>query len=153
MIVVAATCLAGAPAARAATIDLPTPDAARLTATDLLRQLGVRPDRLLRSSVPGPVVNTERVLVGLLGDGSIATVQVEQRLRLTGEGDYAVRERGPARSAVSLSSEPPPVTRLGAVVWQGFSPGSRDLAAVGARQAGRRQDSCSGAGAVQRTGQ
>ncbi|MCU1295667.1 MAG: hypothetical protein JWP08_4517, partial [Bryobacterales bacterium] len=39
------------------------------------------------------------------------------------------RERGPARSAASLTGEPPPVTRRGAVVWQGFSPGRRDLAA------------------------
>lgn len=46
-----------------------------------------------------------------------------------GEGDYQVRERGPARSARSLSDLDPPITKFGAVVWQGFSPGSRELAA------------------------
>ena len=73
--------------------------------------------------------NAEIVRVGLGADGSVRTVMADQRLELTGAGDYAVRERGPARSAVSLSQEPPPVTRRGAVVWQGFSAGRRDLAA------------------------
>ena len=63
------------------------------------------------------------------GSGAPAQVGLEQRLRLSGKGDYQVRERGPARSARSLSDLDPPITRFGAVVWQGFSPGSRELAA------------------------
>lgn len=116
--------------ASADTVVLPTPDAARLASIEILKQLpNFKPDRVLASDVPGPVINDEVVRVGVSGDGTVVTTMVDQRLRLTGEGDYSVRERGPARSASSLSAEPPPVTRRGAVVWQGFSPGSRDLAA------------------------
>lgn len=119
-----------APAAAAEEIELPTSDAAQLAATALLTKLpNFRPDRLLPSTVPGPVVNDEVVRVGVGGDGSVRSVVLDQRLRLTGTGDYAVRERGPARSATSLGEDPAPVTRRGAVVWQGFSPGARDLAA------------------------
>jgi hypothetical protein len=111
-------------------IELPTSDAAQLAATEILRQLpNFRPDRLLPSDVPGPVVNNEIVTVGVGGDGTVRRVELEQRLRLEGTGDYAVRERGPAREATSLSADPAPITRRGAVVWQGFSPGSRNLAA------------------------
>jgi hypothetical protein len=117
-------------AASADEIRLPTSDAAQLAATALLKQLpNFRPDRLLPSEVPGPVVNDEVVQVAIGGDGGVRQVLLDQRLRLSGVGDYAVRERGPARTARSLGAEPPPVTRRGAVVWQGFSPGSRDLAA------------------------
>jgi hypothetical protein len=111
-------------------IELPTSDAAQLAATEILKQLpNFRPDRLLASDVPGPVVNDEVVHVGLGGDGSVRRVVLDQRLRLEGTGDYAVRERGPAREARSLTEDPAPITRKGGVVWQGFSPGSRDLAA------------------------
>jgi hypothetical protein len=117
-------------AASADTIELPTSDAAQLAATEILKLLpGFRPDRLLPSDVPGPVVNDEVVHVGVAGDGAVRRVLLDQRLQLRGTGDYSVRERGPAREATSLGDEPPPVTRRGAVVWQGFSPGSRDLAA------------------------
>jgi hypothetical protein len=119
----------GAP--RTDQIELPTSDAAQLAATEILKQLpNFRPDRLLPSDVPGPVVNDEVVTVGVAGDGSVRRVVLAQRLQLKGTGDYAVRERGPAREATSLGDEPPPLTRKGAVVWQGFSPGERDLAAT-----------------------
>jgi DNA-binding MarR family transcriptional regulator len=111
-------------------IELPTSDAAQLAATEILKQLpNFRPDRLLASDVPGPVVNDEVVHVGIAGDGSVRRVLLDQRLELKGTGDYAVRERGPAREARSLTEDPAPITRKGGVVWQGFSPGSRDLAA------------------------
>lgn len=115
--------------ALADTIVLPTPEAARVQQAKLISAVGGRPDRLLASDVPGPVINDEVVKVGVDGGGGVQSVIAEQRLRLTGEGDYAIRERGPARRASSLSADPPPVTRRGAVVWQGFSPGRRDLAA------------------------
>jgi len=113
----------------AETIELPTPAAAQVQQDQLIKAVGGRPDRLLASDVPGPVTNHEVIRVGLGADGTPVSVQADQRLGLTGEGDYAIRERGPARSATSLTGEPPPVTRRGAVVWQGFSPGRRDLAA------------------------
>ena len=113
--------------AAAETIELPAPQPAQDVA--LLEAVQARPDRVLVSVVPGPVVNDERVLVGLDGSGGLARVVVEQRLQLTGEGDYQVRERGPARASEALGDEPAPVTKFGAVVWQGFSPGERELAA------------------------
>lgn len=116
--------------AQADTLILPTPADAQAASDKIIQQLpGFRPDRILHSNVPGPVINDEVVRVGLGGDGGVRSVITDQRLELTGEGDYAIRERGPARSASSLSAEPPPVTRRGAVVWQGFSPGRRALAA------------------------
>lgn len=131
MLKVALVALMGALAlpASADTVDLPSPEAAKVQQSNLIKAVGGRPDRLLRSIVPGPVVNDELVRVRLGADGTPREVLAEQRLQLQGQGDYAVRERGPARSATSLADGPPPVTRRGAVVWQGFSPGRRDLGA------------------------
>ena len=123
---VAGLVAAGSPALA---LELPSPAEQRAQDLTLLQEVGARPDRVLVSVVPGPVVNDEVVLVGLDGSGLPARVVVEQRLRLSGEGDYQVRERGPARASEALGDEPPPVTKFGAVVWQGFSPGSRELAA------------------------
>jgi hypothetical protein len=113
----------------AAALELPSPAEQRAQDLTLLAEVGARADRRLVSVVPGPVVNDEVVLVGLAGSGVPERVLVEQRLVLSGEGDYQVRERGPARASEALGDEPPPVTKFGAVVWQGFSPGSRELAA------------------------
>lgn len=110
-------------------LELPSPDEQRAQDLSLLKEVGARADRVLVSVVPGPVVNDEVVLVALSGDGRPQRVLVEQRLVLTGEGDYQVRERGPARASEALGDEPAPVTKFGAVVWQGFSPGRRELAA------------------------
>jgi hypothetical protein len=128
-VVTAVLGLSSGPAA-ADPLVLPPPLADDAQSTALCGAVGSRPDRCLTSTVPGPVRNDEVVLVGLGGDGTPAVVELEQRLRITGTGDYAVRERGPARQARSLGELDPPVTKLGAVVWQGFSPGSRDLAAL-----------------------
>jgi hypothetical protein len=111
------------------TIELPTPEAAKVQEDKLILRVGGRPDRLKASVVPGRVRNDERVVVGLGGDGSVRSVSLEQRLDVQGVGDYAIRERGPAREATSLGPERPPLTQRGAVVWQGFTPGHRALAA------------------------
>lgn len=131
MLKVALIALVGALALPAASdrVELPSPDAARVQQSDLIKAVGGRPDRLLQSVVPGPVVNDETVRIGIGDDGTAREVSADQRLQLQGTGDYAIRERGPARSARSLGEGPPPVTQRGAVVWQGFSPGRRDLAA------------------------
>src|SRR4051812_26852696 len=92
-------------------------------------QLGLRPDRLLTSQVPGAVRDTESVLASLGPTGAPAAVTDTQRLRITAQGNYIVRELGPARQAVGLGGSVPPVLELGTVVWQGFSPGHRELAA------------------------
>jgi hypothetical protein len=90
--------------------------------------LGLRPDRLRTSVVPGPVRNTEDVRVALGPTGAPATVTDTQRLVIRGAGNYIVRELGPAREAESLGGTSP-VLQLGTVIWQGFSPGRRVLAA------------------------
>jgi hypothetical protein len=131
--------LAIASPAAAADIDLPRPGAGPAQELEVVcnRAVGATPDRCKKSSVPGPVVNDEVVLVGLTGDGAPTTVQLEQRLLLTEVGDYVIRERGPARSAVPLvSGSDPPNTKFGAVVWQGFTPGNRRLGARLALDAG-----------------
>lgn len=119
MLTLAASLLVGALAVPAACAADPPGGAGAAGQPDHRR--GWSADRFLTSDVPGPVGNAEIVRVGLGGDGSVRTVTADQRLELMGEGDYAVRERGPARSAVSLSQEPPPVTRRGAVaalIWR-----------------------------------
>lgn len=114
---------------RADSVELPTPEAAKVQQSQLILAVGGRPDRLKKSIVPGRVVNDEKVLIGIAGDGGVRTVFLEQRLDVEGTGDYAIRERGPAREATPLGAEPPPLTQKGAVVWQGFTPGHRALAA------------------------
>ena len=91
--------------------------------------LGLRPDRLRTSQVPGRVRNHEDVTVSLGPTGAPAAVTDEQHLLIRGAGNYVVRELGPARAAVGLSGTVPPVLELGTVVWQGFSPGRRLLSA------------------------
>ena len=86
-------------------------------------------DRLPASTVPGSVTNNERVNVTVAGDGSVQQVRDQQQIELSREGDYHVREAGPARSAVALGGDEPPVLDLGDIVWQGFSPGYRQLGA------------------------
>jgi hypothetical protein len=91
--------------------------------------LQLRPDRLLKSQVPGRVNDTEQVHVALGPTGAPATVTDTQQLVINGAGNYIVRELGPAREAVGLGETVPPVLELGTVVWQGFSPGRRALSA------------------------
>lgn len=124
--------VASAAPAFAAAIDLPVPGAARAQELELVcnKVVGALPDRCKKSSVPGPVVNDEIVLVGLDGGGMPSQVLLEQRLLLTKVGDYVIRERGPARAAVGLVPDSdPPNTKFGAVVFQGFTPGDRKLGA------------------------
>ena len=128
MVGTALVVLLGTPAA-ADTLLLPLPGAAQVQDPTLCPVVGCLPDRLLKSVVPGPVHSVEVVRVAVDPQGTPAGVTLEQRLLLSGRGDYQVRERGPARSARSLSDLDPPITKFGAVVWQGFSPGSRELAA------------------------
>lgn len=116
-------------ASPAVAVELPSPAEQRAQDLRLLKEVGARADRVLVSVVPGPVVNDEVVLVELGGGGVPQEVVVQQRLVLSGTGDYQVRERGPARASEALGDEPAPVTKFGAVVWQGFSPGSRELGA------------------------
>ena len=91
--------------------------------------LGLRPDRLRKSVVPGSASDREDVVVGVGPTGAPVTVTDTQRLVINGAGNYIIRELGPARAAVGLNDTVPPVLELGTVVWQGFSPGHRELSA------------------------
>jgi len=130
-------CLAGAAAAvllavagpcYADTIELPPPQADQLGGSELFQALGLSPDQLPGYLAPGPLRNDELVLVEVSGDGRVTRVRDEQRIQLTGAGDYFVREAGPVRAAVALGGDAP-VLSFGDVVWQGFATGSRQLAA------------------------
>src|SRR3954451_14931730 len=125
-----APAVAGAGSATAARTDqirLPAP----VHDVDPLRDvnLGLRPDRLRKSVVPGTASDHEDVMVAVGPDGAPAAVTDTQRLVIDGAGNYIIRELGPARAAVGLDDTVPPVLQLGTVVWQGFSPGHRALSA------------------------
>src|SRR4051795_3048425 len=116
-----------APAARVDRIRLPAP----VHDVDPLHDvnLGLRPDRLRKSVVPGTASDREDVVVAVGPTGAPAAVIDTQRLVIDGAGNYIVRELGPARAALGLNETVPPVLELGTVVWQGFSPGHRELSA------------------------
>jgi hypothetical protein len=129
---IAAGADAGASPARARAVIQPS-DAIVLpkpvTTLPTFNGIGLRPDRRLVSSVPGDVRTTEDVGVAVDGQGKPATVTLDEHLRLSGTGNYLIYERGPAREARPLGDSLSPVLKLGTVIWQGFSPGSRELAA------------------------
>ncbi len=79
---------------------------------------------------PGHVANREKVDVRLDTDGAIQTVAVTQVLAVQGKGDIVFNIPVPATSAVPLgSSQSTPGLRHESLVWQGFSPGFKLLAA------------------------
>lgn len=89
----------------------------------------VAPERRRMTFVPGPIRDDERIVVRLSPDGRPLRVTVTQRLELSGTGDFAIRERGPALRVTALDGTTAPIIQRGTVVWQGFVPGSRSLAA------------------------
>src|SRR3954464_12639081 len=91
--------------------------------------LGLRPDRLRKSVVPGTASDHEDVVVAIGPPGAPAAVTDTQSLVIDGAGNYIVRELGPARAAVGLNDNVPPGLEPGTVVWQGVSPGPRELSA------------------------
>jgi|GEM_PF-2227791 len=120
--------LAPAGPARADTIDLPAPQADQLGGGELFAALGAGRDELPGYLAPGPLRNDELVSVEVSGDGRVSRVSELQRIGVSGTGDYFVRESGPATAAQAADGDAP-VLSLGDLVWQGFSPGSRQLAA------------------------
>ena len=79
---------------------------------------------------PGRVGNTERVVVGLRDDGSAGRVDVTQRLTVPKVGDYAFIIPAPVLAVVGAAgTQSEPGQRNTGIVWQGFSPGRRMLAA------------------------
>jgi hypothetical protein len=126
---VAISALALTPGTAAATpsgeLVLPAP----VTNLPTFPHIGLRPDRRLVSHVPSTVQTREDVTVATDGGGTPSTVQLDEHLHVDGTGAYLIYEHGPARAAAPLDGSLAPVLELGTVVWQGFSPGGRDLAA------------------------
>lgn len=80
---------------------------------------------------PGLHVDSrERVRVGVDGAGRPTAIRVEQQLTVNGKGDYQLAVSGPiADVRRGVGSESEPGFRTDQVVWAGFSPGRKQLAA------------------------
>jgi hypothetical protein len=78
----------------------------------------------------GTVSARQRVLVGITAAGAPTTVNVVQRLLVQSLGDYTFFVPAPAISVVAApGSESQPGLRPNQIVWQGFSPRRKVLAA------------------------
>jgi hypothetical protein len=76
------------------------------------------------------VRSAERVLVGIDKSGQPRRVRVRQRLLLSGKGDYQLVIGAPVADVrAAPGSESEPGLRTGQVLWAGFSPGRKVLAA------------------------
>ena len=117
--------LACAPAALAVQgqIVLPSPGVRLSAAPPLTGSAGP-------SRVPRTGRTDEVVLVGVDAAGKSVRVAVDQRIELLGKGDYTFSVPGPVldvRAPAGSRVQPGLLDR--AIVWQGFSPGGRTLAA------------------------
>ena len=130
---VCACCLAAlaqTAAARAAPITLVSPNIPGPAPPPLAggQQLSAEAGEL---RVPGTLANTEVVRAGLAQDGSPVSVVVFHRMRITGLGDFHFVVPAPATKAVpAFGSRSLPGLRQAGIVWQGFSPGTRQLGAL-----------------------
>lgn len=76
------------------------------------------------------VLSSQRVLVGIDSTGSPVSVNVIQRLTLNGLGDYTFAVPAPVTDvSAAAGSASEPGLRQGAILWSGFSPGHKTLAA------------------------
>jgi hypothetical protein len=76
------------------------------------------------------ITSTQRVNVGVDGEGRVRAVHVREHLAVSGRGDYQFAVSGPiddVRAAPGSDSEPG--LRVNQVLWAGFSPGRKVLAA------------------------
>jgi hypothetical protein len=116
----------GAAAAAERQIALPDPHA-RLTGSPPLQgAVTLTEFRLVRTGT-----TQEAVRVGIDGSGRPVSAEVGQRIELLGSGDYSFAVPAPVRDVRALTgARVEPGLLEGAIVWQGFSPGRRTLAAV-----------------------
>ena len=78
----------------------------------------------------GRLANRERVVVGLEDNGEPHSVRVLQTIVVKQLGDYVFAVAAPVRSVEpGPGTESPPGRRQNQILWQGFSPGHRVLAA------------------------
>ena len=82
------------------------------------------------SLVPLGTTSAEEIRVGVDATGKPVSVVVVQRLRLSKLGDYTFAVPGPiAGVEAAAGSDSEPGLRHDAIVWAGFSPGHKTLAA------------------------
>jgi hypothetical protein len=122
----AAVALACAPAALGAEGQIVLPDpSAQLTATPPLAGA----TELAR--VPRTGRTDEVVVVGIDAIGKPSRVTVDQRIELLGKGDYRFSVPAPVTDVrAPVGSRVQPGLLDQSIVWQGFSPGGRTLAAA-----------------------
>ncbi len=85
---------------------------------------------IAESLVPQGTTSAEEVRVGVDATGKPVSVVVLQRLRLSKLGDYTFAVPGPiADVETAPGSDSDPGLRHDAIVWAGFSPGHKTLAA------------------------
>jgi hypothetical protein len=72
----------------------------------------------------------QKVVAGLDPQGAVVSLRVLQRLVLSGTGDYLIVVGAPVEDVRAASgSESQPGLRTGQILWSGFSPGRKVLAA------------------------
>jgi hypothetical protein len=72
----------------------------------------------------------ERVAVGVDRDGRVVALRARHRLVLKGKGDYQIVIGAPVEDVrAALDSDSQPGLRTGQILWAGFSPGRKVLAA------------------------
>jgi len=75
--------------------------------------------------------SSERIAVGIDDQGKVVSVKATQRLVVKRPGDYRLTVPAPATEvAGAAGTQSSPGLRQGAVLWAGFSPGNRVLAAT-----------------------
>ena len=78
----------------------------------------------------GRLETRERVVVGLEDDGTPHSVRVLQTIVVTRPGNYVFTVPAPVQEVLpGPGTETPPGRRTNQILWQGFSPGRRVLAA------------------------
>ena len=76
------------------------------------------------------ITSTQRVNVGVDGDGRPTAVHVREHLAVSGRGDYQFAITGPIDDVQRApGSDSDPGLRVNQVLWAGFSPGRKVLAA------------------------
>jgi hypothetical protein len=89
---------------------------------------GSPPPVSLPFAVRGQAV--ERVLAGVGPDGELVSLRVVHRLVLTGKGDYLIVIGAPVEDVrAGAGSDSQPGLRTDQILWSGFSPGKKVLAA------------------------
>jgi hypothetical protein len=116
-------------AASARTVSLPWPPEVLPQTPPLAPKvdgpLSIQPRFFRRAS------NRERVVVGLDEDGTPNSIRVHQTIVLKRLGDYVFAIPAPVKTVLpGPGTGSPPGQRTNQILWQGFSPGTRRLAAV-----------------------